>query len=71
MAETLMDRFRPDTPAARGARIKLLVDTQASMLDAMGKQLDRFDKVVLAHAAVDVLYPAAAVDMPSWPEGKS
>lgn len=59
-----------DTPAARGERIKLLVDTIASAVTADGKTIDHYDKVLMAGAAVEVLYPSVAVDMPSWPEVK-
>lgn len=52
--------------AERGETIRQLIDAQASALDALGKRLDRFDRVVLAHAAVDVLWPTTPVDMPSW-----
>lgn len=73
---SLMDTYGPacgyplHSPKKRGERIRELVEAQASALDALGKSLDRFDKVVLAHAAVDVLFPTAQVDMPSWDGGK-
>lgn len=68
---TLIDTYGPtmgypNNSVGRGDKIRQLVEAQVSALDALGKSLDRFDKVVLAHAAVDVLWPTAPVDMPSW-----
>lgn len=51
---------------SRGERIRQLVEAQVSALEAVGRHLDDYDKVLMANAAIEVLYPAVAVDLPGW-----